>query len=71
MSEVVLSIARISANYIQVASITTCEGREHHSVQVVEAVSAGCADAFEIGSVADAFEGGFYDRLLWGVGSCG
>ncbi|GIV11402.1 MAG: hypothetical protein KatS3mg020_0893 [Fimbriimonadales bacterium] len=45
------------------------EHREHRTIQVVEAVSAGCADAFAF--VEGAFEGGFDDRLLWGVGSDG
>ncbi len=37
---------------------------EHRTIQVVEAVSSGCADAFAF--VEGAFEGGFDDRPLLG-----
>jgi hypothetical protein len=36
----------------------------HRTIQVVEAVSAGCADGFAF--VEDAFEDGFDDRPLLG-----
>jgi hypothetical protein len=41
---------------------TALKHREHRAIQVVEAVSAGCADGFAF--VEDAFEDGFDDRPL-------